>query len=183
MNNFAKGSEFGKQTATSVPGPWAALSLCLSGNAVTKEKVCVCCSEVVLQPREVWHLCWYWYSLHTCVIRSIFCLFLGKLEKNTPQIWPVKDIWTSGVDCQQLNFYSVTWPLCHAVKLIVTSLVIFLPASFRPISLHSADIKYHWLSVILVCRCCHATHLLPISASPSYSGSIQASIFISPTSI
>lgn len=89
MNNFAKGSEFGKQTATSVPGPWAALSLCLSGNAVTKGKVCVCCSEVVLQPREVWHLCWYWYSLHTCVIRSIFCIFLGKLEKI-----PLKyDLW------------------------------------------------------------------------------------------
>lgn len=62
-------------------------------------------------------------ALHTCVIRSIFCLFLGTLEKNTPQIWPMKDIWTSGVDCQQLNFYSVTWPLYHAVKLIVTSLV------------------------------------------------------------
>lgn len=98
-------------------------SACVCQETLWQKKRFVCCSEVVLQPREVWHLCWYWYCPPHLRDKVYILFIFGDIRKNTPQIWPMKDIWTSGVDCQQLNFYSVTWPLYHAVKLIVTSLV------------------------------------------------------------
>lgn len=100
-------------------------------------------------------------ALHTCVIRSIFCLFLGTLEKIPLKydLWKISEhqvlIVNNWISIQSRDHFTMqSSSLWHHW----CSPVIFLPASFRPISLHSADIKYHWLSVILVCRCCHATH-------------------------